>query len=161
FGNLYLTTRDGRVLSLASAPYAGDSGKGPYLYQELSPVGPMIASNLGPAAFTRTITDTSFRVHLPRVLFAEMQSEREPDGRLAGYLPYGNPGHIVDCLNEVAAKPKKGAKTVNRNPDLNGFYRSVGKGFFLGDSTGLKFYPYPSKDEMDDQHHIWYRSASM
>ena len=42
-GNLHLSTRDGRVLSLAPATYAGDTGKGPYLYQELSPVGPMMA----------------------------------------------------------------------------------------------------------------------
>ena len=160
-GNLHLSTRDGRVLSLAPATYAGDTGKGPYLYQELSPVGPMIASNYGPAKFAQSITNEAVRVYLPRVLFADMQCEREADGRLAGYLPYGNPGHIVDCLNEVAAKPNKGAKTVNRNPDLNGFYRSVGQGFFLGDSTGLKFYPYPSKDEMDDRHHIWYHSACM
>ena len=160
-GNLYLVTRDGRVLCLESADYPGDSGSDPHLYQELSPVGSMIASNYGPRKFTETITDASIRVHLPRILFADLLCERESDGRLVGYLPYSHPGHIVDCLNEVEAKPHKGAKTVNRNPDMNGFYRSIGKGFFLGDSTGLKFYPYPSKDDMDDKYYSWYRSASM
>lgn len=163
YGTLSLVTRDGRVLPIEAKDYPGDeAGKGPYLYQELSPVTPMIASAMGPAAFMAFITDPANLVHVPRILFAEILADREGDGRLAGYLPYSNPAHICDCLDDVAAQPdKKRTKTVNRNPDMNGFYRTIGRGFFLGDRKEMKFYPYPSADELDDQHHTWWRSASL
>lgn len=163
YGKLHLVTRDGRVLALEAQPYPGDQdSKGPRLYQELSPVTPMITSSLGPAGFIKFITDPKNLVSVPRILFADMLADREPDGRLAGYLPYTNPGHICDCLDDVAANPdKKMTKTVNRNPDMNGFFRTIRKGFFLGDAQEMKYYPYPSEDEMDDQHHTWWRSASL
>lgn len=162
FGKLNLVTRDGRVLALDPQEDPGDpEGGGPFLYQELAPVTPMIVSALGPAAFTRFITDPANLVHVPRILFADILAERDPDGRLAGYLPYSQPAHIVDCLDDVAANPdRKKTKTVNRNPDMNGFYRTLGRGVFLGDQEAIKFYPYPGIDELDDKHFLWWRSAN-
>jgi hypothetical protein len=70
------------------------------------------------------------------------------------------PDHIVDCINDVAVA-EKAAKTVERNPKLVAFFRTIRRGFFVGDQTGVKFYAYPSVDELEEKHHLWWRSASL
>lgn len=160
-GRLYLVTRDGRVMGLDGRPFEDvPEQRGPNLYTELAPVTPRVVSFLPPAKFVKFITDPNNPVHVPRIFFADSLLDRESDGRLAGYLPYVNPDHIVDCINEVAVA-EKGAKTVERNPKLIAFYRTIRRGFFVGDQTGVKFYPFPSTDELDEKHHIWWRSASL
>lgn len=160
-GRLYLVTRDGRVMGLEGKPYADAAEeRGPNLYTELSPVTPRVVSFLQPAKFIRFITDPSSVVSVPRIFFADSLLDREHDGRLAGYLPYTNPDHIIDCINDVAVA-EKGAKTVERNPKLIAFYRTIRRGFFVGDQTGAKLYPFPSADELEEKHHLWWRSASL
>lgn len=160
-GKLYLVTRDGRVMGLEGKPYEENrEERGPNLYTELCPVTPRVVSFLPPARFVRFITDQTNPVSVPRIFFADSLLDREHDGRLAGYLPYTNPDHIIDCINDVAVA-EKGAKTVERNPKLIAFYRTIRRGFFVGDQSGVKIYAYPSPDELDDKHHIWWRSASL
>lgn len=158
---LYLVTRDGRVLGLESAPYdAEKEERGPNFYAELSPLTPRVVSFLPPSRFATFITDPASPVHVPRIVFADLLLDRESDGRLAAYLPYVNPEHIVDCINDVAVA-EKAAKTVERHPRLIAFYRTIRRGVFVGDQDELKFYPYPSADELDERHHLWWRSASL
>jgi len=163
YRNLYLTTKDGRVLTLqesAAHPAAADE-PGSHLYQELCPLSPLVVSTLAPAAFGKLLTNPENPVHAPRLFFADLRIDRDADGNLAPFLPYAEPQHIVDCIQEVQASPGgKVMKTVNRTPSLDGFYRTIRKGFFIGDQTGLKFYPYPSTEELDAQYHLWWRSAS-
>ncbi|SRR6056297_202469 len=162
YGKLHLTTRDGRVLSLDGVDGAsGASSGGPYMYTELCPLTPRIVTMLDPAAFTASITDLSHPISVPRIFFADTQVSRDDDGRLAGYLPYHNSSHIEDCLDEILAKSEKIGKTVDRDPPLNAFYRTVASGFYLGDPSGLKHYAFPSPEELDGRHHEWWRSASM
>lgn len=159
---LHLVTRDGRVLSLEPLPYDPKLDQHPVnLYTELSPVAPRVVSSLSPVDFSKFITDPGNPVSVPRIFFADSLVEREADGRLAGFLPYPNPEHITDCMRDVETRKNKMTKTVERNPQLIAFYRTIGRGFFLGDQTGVKFFPFPSRDELDDKHHLWWRSASL
>lgn len=158
---LHLVTRDGRVLSLEESRYdAGSEERGPNLYTELAPVTPRVVSYLPPSKFAKFITDPSTAIHVPRIFFADSLLDRDADGQLAGYLPYTNPQHIMDCIQAVAVA-EKSAKTVERNPKLIAFYRTIRRGFFVGDQSGLKFFRFPSRDELDDKHHLWWRSASL
>lgn len=158
---LYLVTRDGRVMGLDGGPYEPKKEeRGPNLYTELAPVTPRVVSFLPPEKFVKFITDPTNTVSVPRIFFADSLLDRDPDGRLAGYLPYQNPDHIMDCINDLAIA-EKGAKTVERNPRLIAFYRTIRRGFFVGDQSGVKHYPFPSPDELEEKHHIWWRSASL
>jgi hypothetical protein len=162
FKRLYLVTRDGRVLAIDSAPYKETMDRqGSKLYTELAPVTPRVVSLLNPREFAKFITDPTQPVSVPRLFFADMLIEKESDGHLAGYLPYPNPAHIIDCIKDVETRQGKMTKTVERNPQLVAFYRTIGNGFFLGDKTGVKFFPFPSRDELDEHHHLWWRSASL
>lgn len=160
-GKLYLVTRDGRVLGLEGAMHSEEKPeRGPNMYAELSPLTPRVVSFLSPGRFAKFITNSASPVSVPRIFFADLLLDREPDGRLAGYLPYMNPEHIVDCINDVAVA-EKSAKTVERHPRLIAFYRTVRRGFFVGDQEGIRFYPYPSGDDLDEKYHLWWRSASL
>lgn len=162
FGKLYLTTADGRVMSLESAQYDSTrDDSAPNLYQELCPTSPMVVSSLAPEAFVKFMTDPCSPVSVPRLFFADMLLEIDKAGRLAGNLPYTDPIHIVDCVREVkAVVGKKQTKTVSRNPQIHGFFRTIRRGFFLGDQTGMKFYRFPDKLSLEVDHAKWWRSAS-
>jgi hypothetical protein len=161
FGKLYLTTADGRILALESSSYdvASDTA-GPKLYDELCPVSPMVVSTLGPAAFSHFMTDPKNPVSVPRIFFADMLMDRDDTGALAGYLPYSDPVHIVDCIKELESNPDKPTKTVSRVSRFHSFFRTVGRGFYLGDQKGIKFYRFPDRRELEVEHARWWRSAS-
>jgi hypothetical protein len=161
-GKLYLTTVDGRVLGLSAAPY--DASEEVYdrvhLYQELCPVSPLVVSWLPPARFCRFMTDPANPVSVPRLFFADLLLERDETGDLAGYLPYDEPMHILRCMDEVEQGRGKTTKTVDRTPADHAFFRTISRGFFVGDSKGLSFYPFPALRDLEVQYHQWWRSAS-
>ncbi|QDU57682.1 hypothetical protein [Aeoliella mucimassa] len=163
FGKLHLVTRDGRVLSLEGQtlePGANVAGDGPYMYAELCPLTPRVVSQLNPYDFCQKLTDQSVQVSVPKLFFAHTQLKIKDDS-LASYLPYRNPEHVVACVREVQDRTQKPSKTVDRNPPLMAFYRTVDSGFYLGGSEGVKFYPFPDTKTLDAEHHRWWRSASM
>jgi hypothetical protein len=163
FGSLYLVTRDGRSLRLEASKYDEAQEQAvPNLYLELCPVYPLVASSRGPRAFLRTMTDPGNPMRVPRLLFADLLIDRDDTGSLTTYLPYKDPEHIVECLKEVMQDDRrKPSKTVDRTPALSSFYRCIRRGFFLGDFDSMVYYRYPSREEMEDRHHMWWRSASL
>jgi hypothetical protein len=40
------------------------------------------------------------------------------------------------------------------------FFRTIRRGFFLGDETGVKFYKFPERRSLEVEHARWWRSAS-
>ena len=155
---LHLVTLDGRVLAIDPA----DPDDGPpateFLYQELSPVTPLIASTLAPSAFLRFMTDPAVPLCVPRLFFADLLLDRE-GGRLAGYLPYEDPAHLASCLEEMAVRKLKPTKTVSRTPTHHAFYRSVGRGFYVGDPGRVLFFRFPERRLLETEHARWWRSA--
>lgn len=160
-GALYLVTRDGRVLRIDPQEYETEEpASQKYLYQEICPVTPLIASLLPPPELCRFITNPANAIFVPRILFADMQIGSDETGRLASYLPYRRPEHIMACLKELDRSPDKKTKTVDRDHSMEFFYRTIGRGFFLGDQTGMRFYPFPGLRELQGKYYRWWRSAS-
>lgn len=162
YGTLHCVTRDGRTLSIDPQPAATSGGEGMNLYLELCPVSPMVMSPLGPPDMVRHVTTPGQSIHVPRIFLAQMLLDFAEDGSLATYLPYRDPKHIADCARELrTGDGVKKAKTVDRTPWMGAFYRTIGAGFFLGDHEQIRFYPFPSKAELEEKHWKWWRSASM
>ncbi len=160
-GNLYLATSDGRVLCLESTPY--DTNKEPSginLYQELCPLPPQVVSELPPGAFCKFMTDPANPISVPRLFFADQLLDRDESGNLAGYLPYTHPLHILDWIKELERVHDKPTRTVSRTPEMNAFFRTIRRGFFVGDQKGLKFYRFPELRDLEVQYSRWWRSAS-
>ena len=160
YKQLHLVTMDGRVLSLDPIPATDGEATTEYLYQELSPISPLIASTQSPLKFAKFMTDPEVPLYVPRLFFADLLLDRE-QGRLAGYLPYENPLHIEECLAEMHARADKPTKTVSRTPNIQAFYRTVNRGFFLGDRSGTIHFPFPDRKVLEIEHARWWRSAQM
>ncbi len=159
YGALYLTTADGRVLRLDAAPYdEALEEPGVSLYYELCPLIPVVVSGLAPRAFCASLTNPENPIHAPRLFFADLRLDLDERGRLAPYLPYSDPAHIAACIRELGGS--KDTKTVSRTPSSRGFFRVIRRGFFIGDQTGIKHYPFPSLDELEIEHQQWWHSAS-
>jgi hypothetical protein len=159
FRRLYLTTPDGRVLSLSHSATPPPDDRGPSLFHELCPLNPLVVSALGPSTFARHMTDSTRAISVPRLFFADLRLELDDYGHLAGDLSYTNAAHLVECLRQVEASDKL-TKTVARNPSTQGFFRAIRRGFFLGDPTGVRWYPFPTREELEIHHSWWWHSAS-
>lgn len=162
-GSLYLTTGDGMTLGLERAQYAPEAGRQLHLYQEFSPVTPLVASRLEPQAFCRFITDASQPVHVPRIVFAELHLQglaTDPLHGDAGNLPYADIDHIRDVLAELDRDGKK-TKLVFKQVTSEPRYRMIRGGLYVGDQQDFAFYRMPPPDELDRHHRPWWRSAQI
>lgn len=157
---LHLVTLDGRVLPIE--PHACDDGApaAEYLYQELCPVVPLICATLRPSQFSQYMTDPEAPLYLPKLFFADLLLDQE-HGHLAGYLPYEDPHHIEECLKELRTRPQKPTKTISRTPSIHAFYRTVNRGFYVGDRSALLHFPFPERRILETEHAHWWRSAQM
>lgn len=161
--SLYLTTDDGRVLELKQGEFKDEKIDQLHLYQELAPVNPRIASTLGPAEYLKEMTGEKEKVSVPKLVFVELRLDglaTDAENAPVQDLPYQNMVHLRDCLMILKNEPGKTKKTIIRffNRDL--FFRTIKNGFFVGDKDKMLYYPFPSKDELEDKHYAWWRSAN-
>lgn len=157
FDDLNLVTDDGRLLALRRAAPPADA-PGLHYYQELAPITPRVLSRLGPRDFARHLTTPGRGVALPRVAFAELVLP-EAGGVDPGDLPYAEIDHLRDCMGRMLADPVKQTKMITRASRGEVMFRTVLNGFFIGDGRELAYYPMPSRAELEESHHDWWRSA--
>ncbi len=162
-GSLWLATRDGRVLELKQGSVPSTFSGRYHLYQELCPVNPLIASTKDPVEFCRFITDPKVRISVPKICFFEVNlGELQDDpAQGASESPHNERiEHLRSCLLELTNKQKT-TKTVNRIQSGNISYDVVKSGYFVGDNNSLLYYPFPSVEELEANHHDWWRSATL
>lgn len=162
--NLYLVTDDGRVLSISPSEQIPESSEGLHLYQQIGPVSPRIASTLDPEAFMKFVTDPARPVSVPRLLFVELilnDLATDPELAPVNELPYPNIDHLRDCLLDLELKKDKKTKTIIRHLNGTFLYRTCKNGFFVGDTTQLRYYPFPSITELEGKYYTWWRSAQV
>jgi hypothetical protein len=162
-GKLYLTTRDGQVLALEQDNPPTSFPDTYFLYDELCPVYPLIASKLDPAAFARFATDPESPLQVPKILFAQLDTEAilGKDRTAEGVLAIHNiPARIRECFDELESAGKP-TKTVDRNRQLTFRWNHIKNGYFLGDGKTLLYYPFPDPETLERDHHTWWRSATL
>jgi hypothetical protein len=160
-GSLWLVTSNGLALELKQAPLPTETGQIHHLYQELCPVHPLIASSLGPSEFCKFITDPQVRISVPKICFLDLRLgtvPEEPEKADPGNLPYKNIKHLWSCIFELTEKNKT-TKTVNRTYFPRVLYRCIKNGFYIGDQQNILYYPFPSIEELEKNHHRWWRWA--
>jgi len=161
--SLYLTTDNGHTLELKKTPInlGPEDENRLYLYQELCPVSPMIASDLTPSAFLKRLTDGSTPIVLPKLFFVELKlgnlAFNPPKGSI-DYLPYSNVGHLKDCLEILRGEYEKRMKTVQRMFSGSLLYRTIESGFYIGSKDEIIYYPYPSLSELEQINYAFFRS---
>jgi hypothetical protein len=160
--SLYLSTDHGCVLELKKSPYDPDKEKqnALHLYQELCPVTPLVASSLSPSAFLKKLTDGSTPIVLPKLFFVELKLDElatDPINGSAEQLPYGNIGHLRDCLEIIRGEYEKHMKTVNRLFSGELLYRTISSGFYVGSKDEIAYYPYPRMSELEKINYNFFR----
>ena len=162
--NLYLSTRDGRVLEIAPSRTLPSFGREFRMYQEICPVTPRVVSSLDPREFATFMTDSKRSIHVPVIFFAELglgELAKDPENGSTRNLPYSSIEHLRGCVQELKTQPHKSTKTVDRIPPVDFPYRTVQNGFYLGHGKELLYYPMPTEHEMQTTHYVWWRSASL
>ena len=160
--NLYLVTDDGRVLEIEKGEYLEGNHDELHLYQQLSPVRPLVASSLDPAKFMKYITNTEHPVSVPKIMFVELMLNGlsiDPQNASTENIPYRNIDHMRDCLVDLKKAGSKPNKTVVRNTRDDLLYRTTKNGFFIGDQTELYYYPFPSREQLEGEFYSWWKSA--
>ncbi len=162
-GNLYLTTRDGRVLGLAKQPYDPAVATGAYhVYQELCPVHPLVVSKFPPREFGRYITGSQTKLQLPKIAFVELKvvdlDNLEDSGNIGG-LYDRNINHLRRCVESVTNDTPKTTKTLERSHVESFTFNAVKSGIYLCDGTETIAYPMPSIEELRETNYDWARSA--
>ncbi|MBK1693210.1 hypothetical protein CKO09_00440 [Chromatium weissei] len=163
-GKLYLVTSDGKTLALERATYQPDSAAHLHLYQEFCPVTPMVASSLEPHEFSNFITNSNNPVHVPRLVFSQLQLGEladNPEQGSARDLPYTNLEHLRDVLGELKNNQGKSSKLVLKQVHEGVIYRMVQGGFYIGDQTDFAFYRFPDRSALENEHRGWWRSAQV
>lgn len=162
-GSLYLTTSDGKTLKIDGEDKREDEKDSRfYLYQELCPVEPKVASPLGPKAFCQLVTDPSKPIFLPRMVFCDMRLDdlaHSPEQGKADRLPYHNLSHLRECLVSMQYNKQKLTKIVNRDVDISRVFHVIEKAFYIGDQESFRHYPIPSKEQLETEYVSWYKSA--
>jgi len=161
--SLYLTTDNGYTLELKKTPYdqSLENKNKLYLFQELCPVSPMVASVLAPSAFLKRLTDGSIPIVLPKLFFVELKLgdlATNPQKGSIDYLPFTNVGHLKDCLEILNVEKEKQMKTVQRFFTGTLLYRTIESGFYIGSKDEIIFYPYPTLTELEDVNYEFFRS---
>jgi hypothetical protein len=159
---LYLTTEHGCVLELKKSDYdvKKESKNDLHLYQELSPVAPMVASSLAPSVFLKKLTDGSIPIVLPKLFFVELKLGELKVNPLSGSsenLPYTNIGHLRDCLEIIKGEYEKHMKTVNRTFSGELLYRTIETGFYVGSKDEMLYYAYPKMKELEKGNYNFFR----
>ena len=157
--NLFLVTRDGRVLELKQGEVK-DTEQAPFsLYSEICPTTPLVVSKMRPKDFCSFITTEGHSLHIPKICFMEMVPPSLDDAPQIGKMSSID-DHIIEGYKSLEKNNKK-AKIVDRRHQIEGWGRNIKGGFYLGDKTKLLFFPFPSVEELNRDHHDWYKSANL
>lgn len=162
--SLWLTTRDGRALMLERGLYSDpQEWSGTALYQELCPARPLVVSSLNPKHFAEFIVEESSKVTIPALVFADlaMPDLDNPDltGNTGGYF-VNKFEHLKYCVENLQSGKGKLTKVVNRSAAAGFNYQVIGRGIYVGVSTGEPiFYPMPDREELKKNHYDWGKSA--
>lgn len=159
---VHLTTPAGLSLALEPAEWATVPGDKFFLYQELGPVYPRVATRLEPRGFCQLVADPQKMVSLPRLAFIDLKLgvlAHDASAVLDGNLPYQHIDHLRECLQSLEQNPERMTKIVNRGlrPDI--LFSLIRSGVFVGDHRGLRFFPMPSEETLESKHNLWWHSA--
>ncbi len=161
-GSMYLVNRDGRALEISRQHYQAIQKRKFYVYQELSPINPLVVSKLDPEEFASNMSDPTHKVSVPKLVFTDLKvidfDNMEQTGNI-GALYDKNIIHLKGCINSVLTQEDKTSKTIDRSHVESFSFQIIHHGIYIGDGKELVMYRMPDIEEIKDKHYEWGLSA--
>jgi hypothetical protein len=164
--SLYLVTANGKALEIPARPYTATNEPGLVrIYQEITPLGNLVASTLDQRAFGKYITSETKSKGAPKIFFtqyefnvAEFLEKNKNHEMMYSPIPETNPARLHAYLMELKADSSKKTKTISLNTTLiEASYALIRHGFWFAAGNDLLFYPMPSVAELERDHYDWWK----
>lgn len=160
---LYLVTAYGQTLGLERSDEMPSDEVDFHMYQELTPVHPLVVSTFAPYDFYNfIINDPQSMIHLPAIAFVDLELGElatDPEHGEVRDLPYS----FIHPLREILLDLKHKAittKMVNRVQSVEFPFRMIKNGIFIGNKEALAYYPLPPREKLRSEYYRWWRSAN-
>lgn len=166
---LYLCTRNGKVLPLepgefVDSPNAHSPGV-LRIYQEITPLDTLVASNKNQREFGRFITTQTKSKGAPKICFTQIDFDfdkffEQNRGKdiMSIELPAINPYRFYNCIVELQDHPEKLTKTIGLGSLLRDIsYRYLKHGIWFAEGEALKFFPMPSLTDLENNYYYWWK----
>lgn len=163
---LFLVTRNGKVLPIESGEYTAVNQPDMIrIYQEITPLETLVASNKDQREFGKYITTGTKSKGAPKICFTQIdfninnffESNKNKDIFTID-LPGVNPYAFFDCISELRDKPDKKTKTISLGSLLKEIsYKFLRHGFWFAAGDEMKFFPMPSEAELENQYYYWWK----
>ncbi|HND07931.1 MAG TPA: hypothetical protein PKN86_04835 [Candidatus Obscuribacter sp.] len=166
--NLYLVTSSGLVLELEKEEYTAVNEHGLIrLYQEISPLETLVASNKDQREFGKFITRETKSKGAPKICFTQIDFNIDEffkynEGREVHgcQLPNVNPYRLRDCIEALKQHPEKLTKTVSLGSVLKDIsYSFLRHGIWFVNGDEMVFFKMPCTDDLKDKHLAWWKAA--
>lgn len=160
-----LSTPEGYSLELQSAPYTKTHEPGFLrIYAEIAPLRMLVLSRLDFPAFGRYITDPNFPKGAPKQFYtqveldiAEFLKTFEERPTMHAPIPGLHPSKLRDAIMALRADPQKSTKGLRLDCSFDSIpYKLIRHGFMFASHEETKFFPIPSRVEIEATHyHFW------
>ncbi len=170
FRNLYITSVEGKVLSLQQAPYERKHGPGFIrTFQEICPLNAIVLSYMTPVEFGEYITDPHQAKSAPKVFFTQIDlnideylSTLEANPFHSSPIPNVHPQKLRDQILEIRGNPGKKIKGISLDSAFGRMpFLSLRSGFWLAAGKELIYWPIPDHDTLEREHYDWLRSTQL
>lgn len=164
--DLFLVTVNGKSLNISAQPYTAVNEPGLIrIYQEITPLGNLVASTLDQRSFGKFITSQTRSKGAPKIMFTQFElnveeylAQHRSLDMVQSPIPDVHPGRLYDCLLELKKNPDKRTKTVGLNSAFfTASYRLIRHGFWFAAGDELLFYPMPSAETLERDHYSWWK----
>ena len=166
-GLLYLSTAEGHCLDLAAAPYSPEGRpKHMRIFAEISPLRMLVLSKYNFVDYGHFITDPKNPVGAPKFFYTELDldlreflAELEANPLLLPPVPGLHPAILRDAITELETARYKDNKGLSLDSNLDKLpYKLIRRGFMFASADEVRFYPMPSREEIEQRNFRFARS---
>lgn len=164
---VFLTTPEGYTLALDAAPYDKTHEEGFLrIYAEIAPLRMLVMSRLDFPAFGQYITDPSFPKGAPKQFYTQIEldiehflEEFEDRPTMHAPIPGLHPSNLRAAIMELRSDPAKMSKGLRLDSAFETIpYKALRHGFMFASQESTRFFPMPSRTEIEATNYRFWRA---
>jgi hypothetical protein len=162
-----LSTPEGYTLELGSTPYTKTHESGFLrIFAEIAPLRMLVLSRLDFPAFGRYITDPNFPKGAPKQFYTQIEldiehflSDFEERPTMHPPIPGLHPSKLRAAIMEMRTDPNKLSKGLRLDSSFDTVpYKLIRHGFMFASQDQTRFFPIPSRAEIEATNYRFWRA---